>query len=66
MKPIEEVIDVVGDFGPGPTKQDENRFEADENFGMAFDVSALEGDQLQMQMPDQAMMMPPQPGKENF
>lgn len=64
MKPVEEVIDVVGDFGPGPIKQNEGSFTADESFGVAFDVSAIQSDQLQMQMQDQAMMMPPQPGKK--
>lgn len=63
MKPIEEVIDVVGDFGPGPIKQDESaRFPVDENFAVAFDANSLQSDQMQLQMQEQAMMMPPQPG----
>jgi hypothetical protein len=62
VKPVEEVIDVVGDFGPGPMKQD-TTFQADENFGMSFDVSAMQTDQIHMQIQDQAMMMPPQPGE---
>lgn len=45
-KPIEEVIDVVGDFGPGPSgagssKQEEPRYSTgDDSFGMSFDMSA--------------------------
>lgn len=61
VKTVEEVIDVVGDFGPGPIKQDDSRFPADESFGGTFDVGAVQSDS--MQLPDQAIMMPPQPGK---
>lgn len=42
-KPIEEVIDVVGDFGPNPSssKHDESRFSGDnESFG--FDLSGIQ------------------------
>jgi hypothetical protein len=62
VKPVEEVIDVVGDFGPGPVKQEDTRFHADENFGMAFDVSALQTD-TSLELQDQALMMPPNMGK---
>lgn len=56
VKPVEEVIDVVGDFGP--IKTDETKYPTEENFTMSFDV----GDQSQLQ--DQsAIMMPPQIGK---
>lgn len=61
MKTVEEVIDVVGDFGPGPIKQDDSRFQADESFGGAFDVGAVQSDS--MQLADQSIMMPPQPGE---
>ena len=63
VKTVEEVIDVVGDFGPGPIKQDDSRFQADESFGGTFDVSSVQSDSMHMQLPDQAIMMPPQPGK---
>lgn len=62
VKPVEEVIDVVGDFVPVPAKQEEPKF-ADENFGIEFDVSTLQTDQATMQLQEQAMMMPPQLGK---
>lgn len=50
-KPIEEVIDVVGeDFGPGPSssKHDESRYSGDnESFG--FDMSGMQsGDDQSM------------------
>lgn len=61
MKPIEEVIDVVGDFGPVPAKQ-ESLFPAEENFDVSFDVSAIQSDSQQMQMQEQALMMPPHLG----
>ena len=55
-KPIEEVIDVVGDFGPGPSssKHDESRYSGDnESFG--FDMSG-------MQSGDDHSMISQQPG----
>jgi hypothetical protein len=61
VKPVEEVIDVVGDFGPIP-KQEESRFVGDESFGMSFDVSAIQDSQIQ----DQSLMMPPQIGKTKY
>lgn len=64
VKPVEEVIDVVGDFGPIPPKHEEVRY-ADENFGEAFDVGGVQTDsqsQLPPMMHDQAMM-PPHLGK---
>jgi hypothetical protein len=61
VKTIEEVIDVVGDFGPGPTKQ-ETGFQPEDSFGMSFDESGIQGDQPSIQLQDQAMM-PPQLGK---
>jgi hypothetical protein len=44
---VEEVIDVVGDFGPGPSKQEETSFAVDnESFG--FDVTtSMQADELQ-------------------
>lgn len=62
MKTIEEVIDVVGDFGPGPTKQ-ETSFQPDDSFGMSFDVNTMQADQSHAQLQDQSIMMPPQLGK---
>lgn len=57
VKTVEEVIDVVGDFGPTPVKQDESsRYASDEeNFGQAFD-SVQNESQTQDQ---QSMMLPP-------
>lgn len=63
MKPVEEVIDVVGDFGPGPMKQEEGRFQPDNTFDMSFDVGAIQVDQPHLQLQDQSILMPPQPGK---
>jgi hypothetical protein len=62
VKTVEEVIDVVGDFGPGPMKQ-ETSFQPDESFGMSFDVSAVQSDQTNVQLQDPSLMMPPQLGK---
>ncbi|CRK95113.1 CLUMA_CG008591, isoform A [Clunio marinus] len=58
IKPVEEVIDVVGDFGPGPVKQEDSRYQSD-NFSMSFDVSGIPSDQQQqiMLQDDQAMIM---------
>jgi hypothetical protein len=50
---------VVGDFGP--PKQEEQRFDAEDNFGLSFDVSSIQPDQDQVQ--DQTLMMPPHIGK---
>ena len=63
LKRVEEFIDVVGDFGPGSIKQDDSRFQADERFGGTFDVGSVQSDSMRMELPDQAIMMPPQPGK---
>lgn len=63
VKAVEEVIDVVGDFGPGPMKQDDESFQPDDTFGMSFDANATQGDQPHLQLQDQAIMMPPQLGK---
>lgn len=60
MKTVEEVIDVVGDFGPGPMKQLETSFQPDDTFGMSFDVSSIPDDQ---QLQDPSIMMPPSMGK---
>lgn len=61
MKPVEEVIDVVGDFGPG--KPDETSFQVDDNFDMSFDITGIQNDSQQMQMQDQSLMLPPHIGK---
>ncbi|XP_070491239.1 transcription initiation factor TFIID subunit 1 [Chironomus tepperi] len=55
-KPVEEVIDVVGDFGPSKS----DSFSIDnENFGVAFDAMPP----MLMQQPQQSQ--PPQPLDEN-
>lgn len=60
---MEEVIDVVGDFGPGPVKQEDARYQPEDNFGMAFDVTGLQSDSQQLQLQDQPVMMPPHLGE---
>ena len=64
VKAIEEVIDVVGDFGPGPIKQDETSYQAEDNFDMSFDISSSQNDSQPIQLQDQTMMLPPQIGKK--
>lgn len=65
MKPVEEVIDVVGEDFASPTKQEEPRYQPEDTFGMSFDVSASQDEPQQTPMQDQAMMLPPQMGKLN-
>jgi hypothetical protein len=49
QKPIEEVIDVVGDFGPAKNEPMQTSV-IDESFGMNFDMSGIAPvDQTQMQ-----------------
>lgn len=60
---MEEVIDVVGDFGPVPAKPDGPSFQPEDAFGMSFDASSLQSDSQQLQLHDSAVMMPPQIGK---
>jgi transcription initiation factor TFIID subunit 1 len=58
-KTVEEVIDVVGDFGPGPSsKSEQSSFSASESFGMAFDVSNPD-------MSSQTMMMQQHIGQDD-
>lgn len=63
VKPVEEVIDVVGDFGPGPAKQDDSVYQTDDNFDMSFDIADIQNDPQQLQ--DQAML-PPHLGEIQF
>lgn len=63
MKPVEEVIDVVGEDFSSPTKQEEPRYQPEDTFGVSFEVSGTQDDPQQMPVQDQTMMMPPQMGK---
>lgn len=64
VKTVEEVIDVVGDFGPGPVKHEES-YQADDNFDMSFDITGIQNDSQQIQLQDQAMMLPPHLGGDS-